>query len=248
MFAKSRPLLSPDSPAGGAAFDYARDSYVALVRVLHEPPAGIPHASAIWVCATNFSNDMIPALKSGRLSPGVALKYLALSNPFSGVNVFVETKQLQGLVAGVSEAIIELVDGGAAVSTSTLAALRGYVASPQDVGVNTSLIALKAMLAGCSRCFTVSTSSQLEPRVGPDPIAEVVALAPELRWVGLKYPSEIAEVVVRIGELSVSSPLAKGLDRVLLELSDPSADIPAEVQHAARLARARRASDPLTPG
>ena len=240
MFARSQPLLSPHTPGGGAAADYTRDAYVALVKVLHDPPVDISHAAAIEICVMNFSNTMVPALKRRIVSTELALKYLALKNPFTGDNVFAETRYLPGLVRHVAEDVIDRVKGGWAVSQPTLAALRGYVVSPHEIGVDSSIAAFKALIAGCSRCFCTSAPHEGGETSAPDPIAEISVLAPELRWVAAHHPREIADVVSRVSEIPVHALLAPGFDKVLAELSDPDAKIPPEVRHAAKVARARR--------
>ena len=241
MFSRNQPARSPDASGGGAPIDFTRDAYAALVQVAHKPPPGVPHAAAIDICATNFSNNMVPALKRGQVSIELALKYLQLTNPFSGNNVFAETGPLPHLVPHVAEHIIERVRAGAAISVRALASLRGYVASPHDIGVDASMAAFNALIAGCSRCFTISTPHQVEPPSAPDPVAEVSLLGPELNWVATKHPAPVAEVVARIDGVFVEPVLARGIDAIMKDLADPNANIPPEVRHVAKIALARRA-------
>lgn len=241
MFARSQPLLSPNVSGGGASHDFTRDAYVALVNVLHVPPADISHVAAIGVCATNFSNVMVPALKRGHLSIDTAFKYLALNNPFTGENVFAETGHLPRLVESMAESVIERVSRGAAVSQPTLAALRGYVASPSEIGIDASVAAFKGLIAGCMRCFSISAPHQSAVSSAPDPIAEISALAAELKWAAMKFPHEVAQVVSRIVEVPVHPVLSTGVDAILAELSDPGANVAPEVRHVAKVARSQRA-------
>lgn len=240
MFTRSHPTLSPDTSGGGATTDFTGDAYAALVRVLHQPPPGISHVAAIDICAMNFSNNMVPALKRGLVSIEMALKYLSLTNPVTANNVFAETRHFPRLMQDVADHISERVRDGAAISVHTLASLRGYVASPHEIGTDASIAAFKALVAGCSRCFTVSDPHQSAPASAPDPVAEISLLAPELRWTATKHPGPVAEVITRITTISVASPLAQGVDNILAELSDPNGDIPGEVRHAAKIAKSRR--------
>lgn len=241
MFARPRPLLSPHESSGGSGLEFTRDAYVALVKVLHEAPADVPQSLAIAVCANNFANNMVVALKRGFLSPEVALDYLSLGMPDSGRNVFAETKHLAPLVGHVAEHIIERIESGSAVSAEGFEDLRKFIAMPHDLGVDTSVLAYRALIAGCTRSFTVSSPLQGIFNVCPDPQAHVQLLGRDLRCAALEHPREVAALVARMGEIPVPLPLVVGVNSIFDELSRPGSATPAEVQHEAKIAKARRA-------
>lgn len=240
MFSHSRPLLSPDGSGGSPSVDHARDSYVALVRVLHDPPTSAPLSVAIGICASNFANNLIPALYRGTTPVEVALKYLNLKNPQSGVNVFLETRHLAPLVARVAEFVQERIAKGGGVSDFVLASLRGFVVSPNDIGIEASVAAYKAFMSGLTRCYVVSLPDQLFQPEAPNPLAEVSLLGAELRRIAARNPQGIAGVVARIADVPVNPLLAAGVDSLLTQLSKDDPCIPPVVREAALQAISRR--------
>lgn len=242
MFARTRSQLSPDGIEGGSPpVDHARDSYVALVRVLHDPPSTVPLNVAIAICAGNFRNNLLPALYRGILTPDVALRYIALKNPNSGVNVFLETRHLPTLVERVADVIKERTARGVAISDHALASLRGYVASPHEIGCDSSVAAFEAFIVGLTRYYTVSSPDQIYQPEAPDPVAAVATLGADLRWAAPRHPREIADVVARIADIRVEPLLSPGIDSVLRSLTHEEGRIPKVVKDAARLALSRRA-------
>lgn len=241
MFSWSRPLLSPDGQGGAPPLDHARDSYVALVRVLHDPPASAPLSVAVAICASNFANTLIPALYRGTTTIDVALRYLGLRNPYSGANVFLETSHLSPLVMGVAQVVQERIAKGNAVSDYVLASLRGFIVSPNDIGSEASVAAYKAFMAGLTRCYVISSPEQLDKPVAPDPLVEVSLLGAELRWVAVRHPKEVGDVVGRIADIQVDPLLSQGVDSILAHLSEEGDHIPQSVRYAALQAIARRA-------
>jgi hypothetical protein len=220
--------------------DHARDSYVALVRVLHDPPSSAPLNVAVAICASNFRNDVVPALYRGLLTPDVALRYMALKNPHSGVNVFLETGHLSTLVEHVAAVVRERIERGAAISDYALASLRGYVASPYEIGREASVAAFKAFMIGLTRSYTITAPDQIcDP--GPlDPSAAVSALGAELGWAAPRHPIEIAGVVASIADTRVEPLLAPALEGVLVQLSKEGGRIPSIVREAALQGLSRR--------
>jgi hypothetical protein len=241
MFARSHVRLSPDGIDGGAPpLDHARDSYVALVRVLHDPPSSAPLKVAIAICASNFRNNVVPALYRGLLTPDVALRYMALKSPHTDVNVFLETGHLSFLVEHVAEVVRERIERGAAISDYALASLRGYVASPHEIGREASVAAFKAFMIGLTRCYTVTAPGQICDPVALDPCAAVSALGAELRWAAPRHPAEIADVVASLADIRVEPLLSPALEGVLLQLSVDDGRIPLIVREAARQGLSRR--------
>ena len=57
-----------------------------------------------------------------------------------------------------------------------------------------------------------------------------------------RCPQEVADVVARISEMPVHPLLAAAVDTILADLSDPNANIPAEVRHVAKVALSRRSA------
>lgn len=241
MFSRSHPLRSPDGNGGAPSVDHARDSYVALVRVLHDPPTSVPLNVAIGICASNCANNLIPALYRGTTPVEVALKYLNLKNPQSGVNVFLETRHLAPLVARVAEFVQERIAKGGGVSDYVLASLRGYIVSPNDIGSEVSVAAYKAFMTGLTRCYVISVPDQLSQPEAPDPLALISLLGAELRRGAARNPQGIADVVTRIANVPVNPLLSPVVDSMLSRLSEVDAFIPHVVREAALQGIARRA-------
>jgi len=239
MFSRSRHLLSPDGQGGAPSVDHTRDSYVALVRVLHDPPASAPFNVAVAICASNFANNLIPALYRRATTLDVAMRYLELKNPHTGVNVFLETMHLPPLVGRVADVVQDRVAKGGAVSDYVLASLGSFVVRPHDIGSEVSVAAYKAFMAGLTRCYVVSSPDQLFQPEPPDPLVWLSLLGAELRRGAARNPQEIADVVTRIADVPVNPLLSAEVDAILAQFSK-DASVPQIVREAALHGLARR--------
>lgn len=216
-----------------------RSSFTELVQAL-EADSG---TERVRRALNNLCDALITGAGTGQLSPEFLVRISKIKAPDSTTRLFEEYGMLPGIASAICGAVERRIATGGAVSLTTLRQLKSFAASPDLVGVEGSVQAYEALVAGLTS-FYQETSSFEEKGFPTKPADLLAELMTALHRNAPKQPTGIAGVVQKLGAIRVAPQLLESLDSLLVNTAHPDRAIPAQVREAAIYAIAERIKRP----